>query len=181
MSDLRPIIEGILFVSGDEGVSLSQLSEVLVINEETLSEMMDNYITEFNSVESRGIEMVRYGNRYKLITKAIAHSYCQKLFEETSNKQFSQAALETLAIIAYKQPVTRVEIEEIRGVSCDMMIRRLLARNLIKEAGRLDTAGKPFLYEVTEDFMDIFSLTSLNELPELPEYQTVTEEGELFY
>ncbi len=181
MSDLRPIIEGILFVSGDEGVSLSQLSEVLVINEETLSEMMDNYIMEFNSDESRGIEMVRYGKRYKLITKAVAHDYCQKLFEDSSNKQFSQAALETLAIIAYKQPVTRVEIEEIRGVSCDMMIRRLLAKNLIREAGRLDTIGKPFLYEVTEEFMDIFSLTSLSELPELPEYQNVTEEGELFY
>ncbi len=181
MSDLRPIIEGLLFVSGDEGVSLAQLAEVLVINEDALLEMMDNFIIEFNSDESRGIEMVRFGKKYKLITKAITHSYCQKLFEETSSKQFSQAALETLAIIAYKQPVTRVEIEEIRGVSCDMMIRRLLARNLIREAGRLDTIGKPFLYEVTEEFLDTFSLTSLSELPELPEYQTVTEEGELFY
>ncbi|HPX33047.1 MAG TPA: SMC-Scp complex subunit ScpB [Erysipelotrichaceae bacterium] len=181
MNDLRPIIEGILFVSGDEGVSLSQLSEVLVINEDSLVELMDSYMTDYNSDESKGLEMLCYGKRYKLVTKAIAHSYCQKLFEETSGKQFSQAALETLAIIAYKQPVTRVEIEEIRGVSCDMMIRKLLARNLIKEVGRLDTIGKPFLYEVTEDFMDTFSLTSLSELPELPEYQTVSEEGELFY
>ncbi len=181
MKDLKPIIEGILFVSGDEGVSLAQLSEVLVINEETLIDMMDSYITEFNGDETRGIEIMSYGKRYKLVTKAIAHEYCQKLFEDTSSKQFSQAALETLAIIAYKQPVTRIEIEEIRGVSCDMMIRRLLARNLIREAGRLDSIGKPFLYEVTEDFMDLFSLASLSELPELPEYQTVTEEGELFY
>ncbi|MGI6608257.1 MAG: SMC-Scp complex subunit ScpB [Erysipelotrichaceae bacterium] len=181
MSDLRPIIEGILFVSGDEGVSLAQLSDVLVINEDILLEMMDNYIAEFNDDESRGIEMVRYGDKYKLVSKAVAHDYCQKLFEETSNRQFSQAALETLAIIAYKQPVTRVEIEEIRGVGCDMMLRKLLARNLIREAGRLDTIGKPFLYEVTENFMDVFSLSSLSELPELPEYQTVNEEGELFY
>ena len=82
-----------------------------------------------------------------------------------------------MAIIAYKQPVTRVEIEEIRGVGCDMMIKKLLARNLIRESGRLDVVGKPFQYEV----MDMFKLASLSELPQLPEYQqTVDEEGELF-
>ena len=86
-----------------------------------------------------------------------------------------------MAIIAYKQPVTRVEIEEIRGVGCDMMIKKLLARNLIRESGRLDVVGKPFQYEVTEEFMDMFKLASLSELPQLPEYQqTVDEEGELF-
>ena len=80
----------------------------------------------------------------------------------------SQAALETLAIIAYKQPLTRIEIEEIRGVNCDMMIRKLLARNLIRECGRTDGPGRPFLYEVTEEFMDAFKLESLKELPDLP-------------
>ena len=85
-----------------------------------------------------------------------------------------------MAIIAYKQPITRVEIEEIRGVSCDMMIRKLLARNLIREAGRLEVAGRPFTYEVTEQFMDTFKLKSLDELPELPEYGTAREDEELF-
>ena len=80
----------------------------------------------------------------------------------------SPAAMETLAIIAYKQPITRIEIEEIRGVGCDMMVRKLLARNLIKECGRTDGPGKPFLYEVTEEFMDAFKLESLKELPDLP-------------
>ena len=87
--------------------------------------------------------------------------------------------METLAIVAYKQPITRGEIEEIRGVSCDMMVRKLLARNLIKECGRSDAPGRPFLYEVTEEFMDTFKLVSLKELPELPEFKDTMEE-ELF-
>ena len=87
--------------------------------------------------------------------------------------------METLAIIAYKQPITRVEIEEIRGVSCDMMIRKLLARSLIKECGRTDAPGRPFLYEVTEEFMDAFKLKSLNELPDLPVIEQNMDE-ELF-
>ncbi|MBQ4252614.1 MAG: SMC-Scp complex subunit ScpB, partial [Erysipelotrichaceae bacterium] len=81
---------------------------------------------------------------------------------------------------AYNQPITRVEIEEIRGVSCEMMLKKLQARNLIREAGRLDTPGLPYTYEVTEQFMDTFSLKSLEELPKLPDYQKVSEEGELF-
>ena len=91
----------------------------------------------------------------------------------------SNAALETLAIIAYKQPITRVEIEEIRGVGCDMMIRKLLARSLIKECGRSDAPGRPFLYEVTKEFMDTFQLESLKELPDLPDFKEQVDE-ELF-
>jgi len=179
-NNLFPIIEGILFVSGDEGVSLEQLSNVLEVNQESLQEMMDEFIMNYNKDENKGIEAVYYGKRYKLVSKAICHSYVQKLYAEETNLTFSQAALETLAIIAYKQPITRVEIEEIRGVSCDMMIRKLLARNLIKEAGRLQTAGLPYTYEVTQQFMDTFSLTSLEELPQLPDYQKTNEESELF-
>ena len=178
--DFGPIIEGILFVSGDEGVTLAQLSDALTINEDSLQDLLDDYVTDFNAKDDRGIEIVAYGNRYKLVSKAICHPYCKKMYEDNSSKQFSQAALETLAIIAYKQPITRVEIEEIRGVNCDNMLRKLQAKGLIREAGRLDVAGKPFTYEVTEEFMDRFSLTSLNELPELPDYTNEHEDGELF-
>ncbi len=180
MENLNSIIEGVLFVAGDEGVSLDQLSVVLEIEKEQLETLMDKFIMEYNDDIDRGIEAMCLGGRYKLVSKAFVHSYAVKLYDDPTSKQFSQAALETLAIIAYKQPVTRVEIEEIRGVSCDMMIRKLLARNLIREAGRLETAGKPFTYEVTEEFMDKFSLASLSELPELPDYQKTTEEEELF-
>jgi len=178
--ELKSIVEGILFVCGDEGITLSQLAAVLEINEESLQPMMDEFIIQYNEHTDRGMEAVYFGHHYKLVSKALCHPYVQKLFEEESSIQFSQAALETLAIIAYKQPITRVEIEEIRGVSCEMMLRKLLARNLIREAGRLDSPGMPYTYEVTEQFMDTFSLTDLKELPELPDYQKVNEEGELF-
>ena len=103
----------------------------------------------------------------------------KKMFASTKISTLSQAALETLAIIAYKQPITRGEIEEIRGVGCDMMVRKLLARNLIKECGRSDAPGRPFLYEVTDEFMDAFKLESLKELPELPTFHE-DEDSELF-
>ncbi|MGN1399412.1 MAG: SMC-Scp complex subunit ScpB [Erysipelotrichaceae bacterium] len=177
----KAIIESILFISGDDGVDEQQLALALELNKEAVLDLMDEYMVEYNSQDDRGLEIVYLGKRYKLITKASTHSYCQKLFSQENAKQLSQAALETLAIIAYKQPVTRVEIEEIRGVGCDMMIKKLLARNLIRETGRLNVAGKPFQYEVTEEFMDMFKLASLAELPELPQYQqTSNEEGELF-
>ncbi len=179
-NDLKQIIEGILFVCGDEGISLTQLAEVLDMSEDSLQLMMDGYMTEFNLDETRGIEIVSYGYKYKFVTKAISHDYIQKLFQEEKNRGFSNAALETLAIIAYKQPITRVEIEEIRGVSCDMMIRKLLARGLIQEAGRLNTPGMPYTYEVTQQFLDTFSLADLKELPELPDYDKPSEESELY-
>ena len=178
-SELNGIIEGLLFVAGDEGISLEQLSAILEVNGESLELLMDEFMNGYNSHPDRGLEVIRYSKRYKLLTRAICHPYVQKLYEDSSSLQFSQAALETLAIIAYKGPVTRVEIEEIRGVSCDMMIRKLLARNLIREAGRLDTPGMPYTYMVTEQFMDTFSLTSLDELPELPDYSE-NRESELF-
>ncbi|MBE6104701.1 MAG: SMC-Scp complex subunit ScpB [Erysipelotrichaceae bacterium] len=181
MNNLQAIIEGILYVVGDDGITLPQMADALELNEEEVQNALDKLGTSYSEDENRGIEMVCYGGRYKLVSKAISHDYCKKIFESSEVRGFSPAALETLAIIAYKQPITRVEIEEIRGVGCDMMIRKLLARNLIREAGRLEVAGRPFTYEVTEQFMDTFKLKSLDELPELPEYQQVNEtERELF-
>ncbi|MBQ9036875.1 MAG: SMC-Scp complex subunit ScpB [Erysipelotrichaceae bacterium] len=181
MNNLSAIIEGILYVVGDDGITLPQLAATLELSEEDTQKALDELGVKYTEDETRGIEMVCYGGRYKLVSKAISHEYCKKLFERSEVRGFSPAALETLAIIAYKQPVTRVEIEEIRGVGCDMMIRKLLARNLIREAGRLEVAGRPFTYEVTEQFMDTFKLKSLDELPELPDYQQVSEaERDLF-
>ena len=180
MNNLKAVIEGVLYVVGDDGITIKQLAEALVQPEEDLQKVLDEMTGEYIADDNRGIEMVCYGGRYKLVSKAIAHEACQKIFEQTDTRAFSQAALETLAIIAYKQPITRVEIEEIRGVSCDMMIRKLLARNLIRECGRLDVAGRPFMYEVTEQFMDTFKLKSLDELPDLPDYQQQETERDLF-
>lgn len=104
------------------------------------------------------------------------HEYAQKLFADIKQSTLSQSALETLAIVAYKQPITRVEIEEIRGVGCDMMLRKLQARNLIEEAGRSEAPGRPILYGVTQEFMDSFKLLSLQELPDLPTFEREQED-----
>lgn len=170
---MRKILEGLLFLSGDEGLTTQQLCSALEISEESLEknikQMMDDYLEE-----EHGIELVHFGGRYKFVTKEIVYPFAEKLFSSTKIATLSGAALETLAIIAYKQPITRSEVEEIRGVGCDMMIRKLMARSLIKECGRSDAPGRPFLYEVTEEFMDSFKLQSLSELPELKEVKQET-------
>lgn len=165
---MRKILEGLLFLSGDEGLTSEQLCNALEINEVSLEKNIRQLMDDFLQ-EDHGIEIVHFGGRYKFVTKEVVYPYAEKLFSSTKVASLSSAALETLAIIAYKQPITRVEVEEIRGVGCDMMIRKLLARSLIKECGRSDVPGKPFLYEVTSEFMDSFKLESLEELPELKE------------
>ena len=178
MSEARKIVEGLIFLSGDEGLDLPSLREVTHLDQESLLKVIDELMQEYLE-EEHGIELVCYGERYKFISKAEIHEYAETLFSSTKMSTLSQAALETLAIIAYKQPITRVEIEEIRGVSCDMMIRKLLARSLIRECGRTDAPGRPFLYEVTQQFMDAFKLKTLDELPELPMIEQNMDE-ELF-
>ena len=166
---IKAVLEGLLFLVGDEGLSSAQLATVLEHVEAKIEAWLDELMKDYLEDESRGIEIVHFGGLYKLVSKQAVHEYAEKLFASVKMATLSQAALETLAIIAYKQPITRNEIEEIRGVGCDMMVRKLLARNLIKECGRSDAAGRPFLYEVTPEFMDSFQLESLKELPELPE------------
>lgn len=163
------IVEGLLFIVGDDGLSLAQCAAVLEKSDEEAQIILDQLQRVYGDVE-RGMEIVNYGGIYKFVSRAIVHPYAEKLFAQAKNTALSQSALETLAIVAYKQPVTRVEIEEIRGVGCDMMLRKLMARNLIRESGRSEAPGRPILYEVTEEFMDSFKLFSLDELPELPEY-----------
>lgn len=163
------ILEGLLYIVGDDGINKSKLLEVLEVDGAELDEMILNLQT-FYSDDKRGIELVEFNDNYKFLSKAIVYPYAQKLFVLNKNKGLSNAALETLAIIAYKGPITRIEIEEIRGVGSDNMLRKLLLKELIKENGRSDSAGKPILYEVTDKFLDMFSLKSLKELPELMEF-----------
>jgi len=176
---IKAIIEGLLYIVGDEGVSAQQISEVLNLLptevELLLQELMDEYHDD-----KHGIELVNYANTYRLVSKPVVHEFAEKLFKMNKRNNLSPAAIETLAIIAYKQPITRVEIEEIRGVGCEMMLRKLVVRNLIKEIGRSDAPGKPILYEVTNEFMDVFKLVSLKELPDLPSYDNLSDGENLF-
>lgn len=167
--NIEAIVEGLLFIVGDDGVKAEQIATVIDKSIEDTQTILENIQHKYAS-EIYGIELVGYGSVYKFISKKDVYSYAQKLFGVTKASTLSQSALETLAIIAYKQPITRVEIEELRGVGSEMMLRRLEARNLIREAGRSDAPGRPILYEVTEEFMDSFKLYTLNELPDLPEY-----------
>ena len=182
MSDtlnIEAIVEGLLYMVGDDGLKLEQLASVIDKSIED-SEAILNSIQNKYTNENFGIELVNYGKTYKFITKQEVAPYIQALFHTSKPNTLSQSALETLAIIAYKQPITRVEIEELRGVGADMMLRKLQARNLIREAGRSDAPGKPILYEVTEEFMDSFKLYTLNELPDLPEFNSDDENENLF-
>ena len=170
------IIEGLLYLVGEDGLKSNQVAEVLEISLEDSEVYLNNIMTKYQS-DSFAIELVNYGGIYKFITKKSVFTYAQKLFQTAKSNTLSQSALETLAIIAYKQPITRIEIEELRGVGSDMMLRKLQARNLIKEAGRSDAPGRPILYEVTEEFMDSFKLYSLDELPELPDFSSDENES----
>lgn len=154
---LQPVIEGLLFLSGDEGITLSQLAGCLEEEQpEKIEDIMDE-ISKKYAQDEFGIELIRFGNHYKFVTKESIYPYAQRLFSNVKSASLSSAAMETLAIIAYKQPITRAEIEEIRGVGCDMMLKKLTARGLIEEAGRMDIPGRPILYQVTDIFMDSFS------------------------
>lgn len=177
--NLEAVVEGLLYLVGEDGIRLDQLAQAIGKSKEDAEALLNAIMTKYSS-NLFGIELIDYGSVYKFVTKQSIYPYAQELFNNVKQNSLSQSALETLAIIAYKQPVTRVEIEELRGVGAEVMLRKLLARNLIKEAGRSDAPGRPILYEVTEEFMDSFKLYSLNELPDLPEYNADDENTDLF-
>ncbi|MDE5539325.1 MAG: SMC-Scp complex subunit ScpB [Bacilli bacterium] len=173
------ILEGILFVVGDEGINLNSLCEIMDIKMEEAKELLLKLKTSYES-EERGIRISYLGDAFKLTTKEEHKEYYQKLIDNPEANTLSPSSLEVLAIIAYNQPITRVEIDEMRGVSSSHIIRRLVAKGLIKEAGKSKMPGRPNLYRTTHEFLDAFGLASLNELPEFNEEITKEEETELF-
>lgn len=164
--NLEAVLEGMLFIVGEDGLSYEQISNILEIDnniiDEIVSKLKDNY-----SNNNRGINIEYLGNKFKLVTKKEYHDYCKKLLEDEENNVLSQSALETLAIVAYNEPVTRMMVDEIRGVGSAHSIRKLVSRDLIKEVGRSDLPGRPILYGVTDQFLDHFGLSSINDLPEI--------------
>lgn len=161
---LEAVIEGLLFVVGEDGLTLEQLESVTGEDSEVVKVALSNLREEYEK-ESRGIRIHFLGNTFKLTTKQEHKSYYQKLVEVPGTSHLSQASLETLAIIAYNEPITRVEIDEIRGVSTVQIIRKLLAKNFIKEVGRSDAPGRPILYKTTSEFLDYFGLATVDDLP----------------
>ena len=179
MNNQCAIVEGLLFLAGDEGISKENIKQVLECDDE----VVEGIFVKLNNdllKENRGLRLVKLGNKYKLTTKPEHFEYYQKLVDNPVNFTFSNAALETLAIIAYNQPITRLEIENIRGVNSDSMIRKLSAKSLIKEVGRKESLGRPMLYAITEDFLDVFNLQSIEELPKLQNIVFDEEEKDIF-
>lgn len=166
---LKAIIEAVLFAAGKE-VNVKELMSVLEISKEELTniilEMQEDY-----KHENRGIEIIKVEDSYQLASKKELYEYLYQIFDKRNKPNLSQAALETLAIIAYNPKITRAEIEAIRGVNSDGTMYKLLEYDLIESVGKLDAPGKPTMYSTTLNFLKMFGLNSLNELPELPRYK----------
>lgn len=173
------IIEGILFVVGDEGITLDNLCKVMEINIEEAKELLLKLKSRYESDEY-GIRISYLGDAFKLTTKEEHKEYYQKLVDTPEANTLSPTSLEVLAIIAYNQPITRVEIDEMRGVASAHIIRRLVAKGLVKEAGKSKMPGRPNLYRTTHEFLDAFGLASLSELPEVENNVEADSETELF-
>ena len=179
--NLKAVMEGLLFVSGSEGITIEELSKILEIDEKQVHTYLQKLKQEYQN-EERGITLEKYGDHFKLTTKKEHKPYYEKLVTVQDSPNLSQAALETLAIIAYNEPITRVEVDEIRGVGSAHLVRKLLMKNLIEERGKSDLPGRPMLYGTTKDFLDFFGLKDKSALPiiDTEEIETIEVETDLF-
>lgn len=176
-SDIKSAIESMLFVSG-EPLPLREISNNLELKEKNVVEILQEMTTEYED-KSRGIRLISLDEAYQLVTKSENSEFVQKLLKKNKKHSLSQASIESLAIVAYKQPITRVDIDEIRGVKSESALQRLLERDLIKDVGRLEVPGRPILYGTTDEFLRQFGLQSLNELPSLDLYEDSDENNSL--
>lgn len=180
---LKSIIEGLLFLSGDEGLSVKQLAEITEQRADLCARALDEMKEDFHA-HGRGLQVVQIAGNYRLATLPEHASYFERLAYSPSRSTLSQAALETLAIVAYRQPITRVEIEEIRGVKSERAIQTLTGKDLIVEVGRAEAVGRPILYGTTKTFLDSFGLADLQELPEPSDFDnpdSLEEETQMLF
>ncbi|CAI3367904.1 SMC-Scp complex subunit ScpB [Enterococcus cecorum] len=164
-------LEALLFVAGDEGMSINELSYVLSLSTEQVFEGLVQLNQKYKEDETCAIELKEYANRYMMTTKGKYQNLLQKYSQSPMAARLSQAALETLAVIAYKQPLTRMEVDQIRGVNSSASIQKLLNFQLIEEKGRLEVPGRPRIYATTDYFMDYFGLKNIDELPDISEME----------
>ncbi|WP_174479923.1 SMC-Scp complex subunit ScpB [Spiroplasma endosymbiont of Danaus chrysippus] len=175
------VLQGLLFIAGNEGLDLLTLAEYLELTKKpkTVENLIASLQMKLNDDDTSGLSLIKVGNIYKLTTKPIHYNHYQVLKQQPLIR-LSQAALETLAIIAYNHPVTKPQIEDIRGVNCDSIIFKLKSLNLITEIGRSELPGKPILYDLTDEFMDHFNIESLTQLPTLPQFNNQNDEQEIY-
>ncbi|MGL4791112.1 MAG: SMC-Scp complex subunit ScpB [Anaerotignaceae bacterium] len=165
INDLEAVIESILFVSGEE-VSINLIAEAISMDKATTKAIIRGLADKYK-MEKRGINIVELGDSYQMCTSPHCFEYIRSIYKSTRKQGLTQSLLETLAIIAYKQPVTKGQIEEIRGVNADHAVNKLVEKGLVTETGRLDVAGKPILFGTTTEFLRYFGFKSTSELPPL--------------
>ena len=166
---LQSAIEAILFTMGDS-VELEKLASAIGHDEETTRKLIHNMMDKYEAAD-RGIRMIELDNAYQLCTKKEMYVYLIRVAKQPKRYVLTDVLLETLSIIAYKQPVTKLEIEKIRGVKSDHAVNKLVEYGLVEETGRLDAPGRPLLFGTTEEFLRRFSVHSLDELPVLDQEQ----------
>ena len=176
---MKGVIEGLLYVQGDLGLTIDEVANILEITPEEAKGLILSLKQDYID-EDRGLRINYLGNSFKLTTKEEHKEYFKKLLENPRNNTLSNQALETLAIIAYNEPLTRIDIDEIRGVDSVYVVRRLLAKGLIKECGRKDVPGHPILYKTTDEFLDYFGLASKEDLPKIEMLEDNDEDKDLF-
>ncbi len=169
-------IESLLFVTGDEGLSSKQIESLTDASAIEVKEALLSLQADYIKSKLRGIELKELAGTYQLISKKKNASTIQRLVENPTNQPLSQASLEVLAIVAYKQPITRIEVEEIRGVKSERPLHTLGLKGLIQEVGRAEGTGRAILYGTTKEFLNVFGLNDTKELPSLPEVQDSEEE-----
>lgn len=174
--EIQSIIEAVLFAAGDP-VELERLADIVDVDKRSLREILKKMMDSYN-FERRGIHIIRMQDSYQMCTNGVYAEYIGRLAEPPRKQNLSNAALEVLSIVAYKQPVTRSTIEHIRGVNCDYIVNRLIERNFIEEKGRLEAPGRPILFGTTQHFMRAFGISELDELPDFDSLGQTVEETE---
>src|SRR5699024_686745 len=180
MNDIA-VIEALLFVAGDDGLSIEELSKLTDNTLDVVVAKIEDLAKRYDLDETSGLKIIETANTYQIVTKRETADYIKKYAQSPFSQILSQPLLETLAIIAYKQPITRIEIEDIRGVQVASNLQKLRSRQLIEEVGRLDKPGKPLLYGTTAFFLDYFGVNSIEELPPLIEENDDQEMTDLFF
>ena len=174
LKEKKALIEALLFTWG-EPLHIREIEKVLETPQKDIRKLIDEMKEEFD-YNRRGLQIIKVENSYQIGTRPEHYEYIKKLNPPKKAENLSNAAMETLSIIAYKQPVTRLEIEDIRGVKCDKSIQTLLDKEMIREAGRLDKTGKPIIYATTSDFLKAFGFQSLKDLPILEDEENLDDE-----
>ncbi|RSL32047.1 SMC-Scp complex subunit ScpB [Salibacterium salarium] len=180
--ELQGALQGLLYVCGDEGLVVKDAARVLEISEEEAAQHL-HQLKDWMQTNMPGLQLKEFGSKFQMVTSEAAAPYIEKLADVPDKANLSQAALETLAIVAYNQPVTKAEIDDIRGVKSEKAVQTLVNKALIIDAGRAQTTGRPIIYQTTERFLEYFDIPSIKELPDLHDKSEdeSADEADLFF